>query len=291
LLWLIRVSLFPGHAKSISSKESLERAMEHLRWLCCETHRRGINFRHFGEIRAHLSDKFPYVSLLLLTEMSTRVLKSELRTLHRKVMEKITLPSDAPFRIASLVLLNNVVESSANVSAYWSLAKGEDGPCMKELLQRKYSEGLRKDEEIDGFDLRRNVSLRLLLLRLQEISCIKFSERARIDLLESPLPFAFADGDIERVEAYAKTLHLVSFAEANISYLKAINCGEKQTSQALRLLESAIRHLEVALDKATTNLRIMFLLASALYRVATLLHMQELDHTLASETQQNDEVW
>ncbi len=50
---------FAGHAKSINSKESLERAMEHLRWLCCETHRRGINFRHFGEIRAHISDKLP----------------------------------------------------------------------------------------------------------------------------------------------------------------------------------------------------------------------------------------
>ena len=120
---------------------------------------------------------------------------------------------------------------------------------MKEQLLRKFAEGLRKDEETDGFDLRRNVSLRLLLLRLQEISCIKFSERARIDLLESPLPFAFTDGDIERVEAYAKTLHLVSFAEANISYLKALSCGERQTNQALRLLESALKHLETALDK------------------------------------------
>ncbi len=288
-LYLFLLIFCAGHPKTIGSREAIEKALEDLHWLCCETHRRGINFRHLGEVRAQVSEDSGYLSLLLLTEMATRVLKCELRMFHRKVMEKISLPSDAPFRKAAMVMLNTVVGSSdqsGTGSYYWSSmnesGRPEDELCMKQLILGKYSEGLRATEQSPDFDLRRHVSLRLLLLRLQEISCLKFSDRAARDLMNSPLPFSFTDGDIERVEAYAKTLHLVSFAEANISYLRAMRLSDQQSVEALRLLRSAVDHFESALNKATTNLRIMFLLASSLYRMATLLHMQVLDSSSSS---------
>ena len=127
------------------------------------------------------------------------------------------------------------------------------------------------------FDLRRNVSLRLLLLRLQEISCVQFSPHAAKDLMTSPLPFFFTDSDIGRVEAYAKTLHLVSFSEANICYLRAMQCPDRYSNETLRLYLSAVEHLESALDKATTNLRIMFLLASSLYHISMICYAQSID--------------
>lgn len=270
---------FSGHPKMVGSIDGINRAIEDMRWLCCETHRRGINFRHLGEIRGRIPESgSSYIRLLLLTEMATRVLKTELRNVYRKVMEHLSLPSDAPFRKATLVLLNLVIgkHDSDMRPPYWTLCV-QDEPCMKRFMLDKYAGGLSIQELSPDFDLRRNVSLRLLLLRLQDMSCVRFSPGAARDLLSSPLPFTFTDGDIERVEAHVKTLHLVSWAEANICYLRAMQLQDRFSNEALRLLSSAVDHLETALDKATTNLRIMYLLASSLYHMSVILHTQYLN--------------
>jgi hypothetical protein len=98
----------------------------------------------------------------------------------------MSLPSDAPFRKAALQLLNVVVgkqERGGEVrSPYWTLCT-DAIPCMKNQILEKYSMGLSVVECRADFDLRRNVSLRLLLLRLQEMSCVKFSATAARDLI------------------------------------------------------------------------------------------------------------
>ena len=91
---------------------------------------------------------------------------------------------------------------------------------MKQLILDKFGIGLTKEEASPSFDLRRSIPVRLLLLRLEQLSSLRFSANAARDLINSSLPFSFQDSDIERVEAYAKTLHLVSYSEGNICYLK-----------------------------------------------------------------------
>ena len=79
--------------------------------------------------------------------MATRVLKIELRNMHRKVMESVTLPSDAPFRKAVLTLLNLVVGKPDHevISSFWTISGGGENESngMKYLMLSKYGTGLR----------------------------------------------------------------------------------------------------------------------------------------------------
>jgi hypothetical protein len=91
------------------------------------------------------------------------------------------------------------------------------------------------------------------------------------------------------MEAYAKTLHLVSWAEANICFLRAMQLTDRNSNEAQRLLTSAVAFLETALNKATTNYRIMFLLASSLYHLSVISHTQSLDVTDQAQTMTEDD--
>lgn len=63
---------FSGHVRAMGSRVVIERALEDLKWLCLEMHRRGINFRHYGEVRQLVPEKFQYLRLLIVTEMGAR---------------------------------------------------------------------------------------------------------------------------------------------------------------------------------------------------------------------------
>lgn len=52
---------------------------------------------------------------------------------------------------------------------------------------------------------------------------------------------------------------------------------DRSSNEAQRLLSSAASFLETALNKATTNLRIMFLLANSLYHLSVISHTQALE--------------
>ena len=60
---------------------------------------------------------------------------------------------------------------------------------------------------------------------------------------------------------------------------------ERQSNEAKRLLMAAVEHLESALNKATTNLRIMRLLANCLWRIAVILHTEALQESVAAAEQ------
>ncbi len=69
----------------------------------------------------------------------------------------------------------------------------------------------------------------------------------------------------------------MSWAEANICYLRAMQLPDRSSNEAQRLLVSAVAFLETALNKATTNMRIMYLLASSLFHLSVICHTKSLE--------------
>jgi hypothetical protein len=80
------VAKFASTGKSYGTADVIERVLDDIRWIAQETHRRGINLRHLGEVRSRIPESAAYLRVVLLTEMATRVLKSELRSAHRRTM-------------------------------------------------------------------------------------------------------------------------------------------------------------------------------------------------------------
>lgn len=91
-------------------------------------HLHGLPLRWLGRIRKACSSEAS--RMLLLIEMATRTIKSELRQIFRKTSKTTGMPSQEPYKRAAYAFLNGIFGAGPERQAHWQQ--------LSELIQRKY---------------------------------------------------------------------------------------------------------------------------------------------------------
>jgi serine/threonine protein kinase len=132
---------------------------------------------------------------------------------------------------------------------------------MKERLLRKYGTfALNEAEVATDYDLRNSISLRVMFLRLQDMTGVTFNEHVLKHLLTAPRgDYAFVEGDLLPMVPRIKHMNIVDLAGGKALYMAAIeelhpdNTSALARKEALRLLTVARYRLEKALASATVH--------------------------------------
>jgi len=126
-----------------------------------ELHRAGINVRHIGRVRARVEDQWS--KELLLLEIVSRVLKNELRAEMRSMQGS----EEAEYRDLVVAFFNFVFGCGPHSSGFWRTD-------VKRLIKEQFPQGISPTEEHTEHDLRKNVKMEALYLRLQHLAGVVF---------------------------------------------------------------------------------------------------------------------
>ena len=144
-----------------------------LKVLTEELHRRGINCRYLGRVRSHCLTEA--ARNVLLVEIVARVVKNILRERLRVLSRTLRVPGEMPYRKAIVGLLNMVLgHPPAQSQAFW-----------RELLveiQVQFQQALSAAEQDPRQDLRRHLSMYLVLKRLQRLAAVTLSKQSLQEL-------------------------------------------------------------------------------------------------------------
>ena len=159
-------------------------------------HKEGVNLRHLGLVRSHVSHAD--VKQILLLEMLTRVITHKLREILRKKMEQIKMPSVEPYKQEIARYFNLILGNRPESDRYWKIE-------IKELLVEKYkSTCLTVEESSSEFSLNKNLDYVLLFQRIQVKTGVKLAVRALKQLEDyqknsNTHPPAFVHPDVEKI--------------------------------------------------------------------------------------------
>jgi hypothetical protein len=131
-----------------------------------EVHKRGVNMRHIGRIRALATS--PDVKKLLLSEMAARVLKNELNQRLRKQVELLKVPLSQPYRATALAFLREFLCTSGKAESeatthFWSVK-------IKPWLVDSFPTGLSVDELQPTYDLRASLNPMYMIKRFEKLT-------------------------------------------------------------------------------------------------------------------------
>jgi hypothetical protein len=101
-------------------------------------HRYGINVRHLGRVRARA--KVPELRRAILVEMLSRVIKANLRTRWRQLMEKHPGAEEESYKHTTAKYLNLVLGQSDKSALYWQFE-------LQPHIVTKYKEALTSYEQ------------------------------------------------------------------------------------------------------------------------------------------------
>lgn len=131
--------------------------------------------------------------------MVARLLKNKLRLLLRRTMRAERLPSEGPYRAATLKFLNHTLSGERNFK-FWR--KG-----IKTQLATKFIElGFSEEEKDINYDLKWSIDIKVLLKRFQTLSGVKLRDTAEKEFLTHPSSFIFLQSDVAKISARVKHL-------------------------------------------------------------------------------------
>lgn len=91
-------------------------------------HRKGINMRFLDLLRMHTTGAD--CRTLLFVEMCARVVKNNIRKKLRKVMERLRIPLEEPYRRLIVDYMNLVLGNSEESAEFWN------APLKRDLLKK-----------------------------------------------------------------------------------------------------------------------------------------------------------
>jgi hypothetical protein len=209
---------------SFSKKAALATLTEQL-------HRHGINCRYLGRVRSHC--KTEAARQVILVEIVARVVKNLLRERLRVLSTKLTVPGEMPYRLCIVSLLNTVLGHPPKESAiFWRELQVE--------IQVQFRGALAPTEQTPEHlaFLRQELSMYLLLKRLQRLAAVTLSKQSLQELKASPADFRVVLPDIEHVFAQVTHMNIVSYAEGMSLYLASRQEGGNCSRRLFRLAES-----------------------------------------------------
>src|SRR4051812_19531330 len=126
--------------------------------------------------------------------MVARLFKNKLRLLLRRTMRAERLPSEGPYRAATLKYLNYTLSGERNFK-YWR--KG----IKKELESKFVHLAFSETEKDTNYDLKWSIDFKMLVKRFQLLSGVKLSETAEKEFLTHPSVFIFMQSDLAKISA------------------------------------------------------------------------------------------
>ncbi len=234
--------VIPAHARWLN-----ENPPETLGALITGMHMKGINVRYLGHLRTHLLEN-ESISLMCLHEMIARRQKSTVTVLLREIAKQQSTVVEEPLRAASAKFFNLVIGNSAKSEGYWK-------ETVKTGVLSKFKTGLTEEERAPGFDLRQanGFNLRTLMLRVQELSGVRLSKEANMELSRRSQDVRLASIDIAKFKELVKDMSLVAHAQAVASAQKAVKY--QNSSSKDRYFQTANDRFERALESSPNNVR------------------------------------
>ncbi len=222
--WLDTAMLVPTFAKKA------------LKMLTEELHRRGINCRYLGRVRARCVTEA--AREVLLVEIVARVVKNLLNERLRVLSKTLKVPGEMPYRKAIVGLLNMVLgHPPISSSGFWNELLVE--------IQVQFKQALSPAEQEPSFNLRHRLSMYLLLKRLQRLAAVTLSKQSLQELKTSPKDFRVVLPDIEHVYSQVTHMNIVSYAEGMSLYLASKQesgpCGRRLFRLAESKFDGAVR--------------------------------------------------
>jgi hypothetical protein len=204
-----------------------------------DLHRRGINLRHLGRVRAEMFKVVEDNDSLYLVEMICRTLKSYISMRFRSLMDDLIIFAEEPFRNEALLLFNLVAQPSA-ASDFWHVR-------VKQLIQRKYGSLALRPEEMDPSvmllnQVRKEHRLYLVRRLAWHLSVIfddniwdNFQEALNADA-----EFEFFPQDIKEIKPRIKYMTILDLALGITLYMQAAGAVDASRNEAnLLLLQEA----------------------------------------------------
>lgn len=195
-----------------------------------------------------------------MTEMVARVLKNRLRELIRRTMQEQKKLEEDVYNDVTITFFNCVLGQPAQPAAeFWKQTKYE--------LRQRFALALRKsDLEDPNFDLRDQIKLTKLFVRLQQITGVKFTSESLRELQQNPDHFRVVISDLKKIDVRVKHMNVVSVAEANSLAIQSIRAQEAKLSD--RLFGLAMSRFEEAIKSTPDNRDILNNYADVLLKVA-----------------------
>ncbi|PRP80494.1 hypothetical protein PROFUN_11716 [Planoprotostelium fungivorum] len=170
-----------------------------------ETHRRKLNIRHIGCVRA--TCKSVDVKKLIFSAMVARVVKDDFRDIMRlKMLE--TFDNGRSLSKAISSFCNQILGHSSKSGKYWNSV------IRLGIVQKFGPVGLSKEEsESEGEEgqklLMQNCDLRLVLLQLFAFTGVRVAEEAMMEIVSHPKDLRFVESDFLSVEHILKHQSIV----------------------------------------------------------------------------------
>jgi len=177
-----------------------------------EFHQYGINLRHLGRVKAQISDRYKYLRFLILSEMVARVIKSMVKQKMRMMIRKNSGISEQVYLDYVLNFFNTLTGSKIAPFLWKSSQKGS----IKQLIKEKY--GTVDECEGDNHDLRQYFSMRLMFIRVTDLTSINFSSQVKTQLISKVKNFVFVKSDFLPMCPRVKKMSLVNLADAKALY-------------------------------------------------------------------------
>ena len=207
-------------------------------------HANGINCRHYGRVRRAVPLQASRIQRLLLNEMLGRTLTSVLRQLLRYQMQKTRIASQEPYKIVVLDFFNALLmppkarysktnQSPKSPGFYATPAlKDVDSTAylllnkfwtrdIKVWLNDKFEYGLNDNEMKQDYDLRADLDMEKLIIRVCGQSGIKLSKAALTEFRNSRENFKLLNFDLKKMSAKVRHLNVIDEAEGNLLYIEA----------------------------------------------------------------------
>ena len=204
-----------------------------------DVHRRGINLRHLGLLRAEMYKSTEDNDALYLVEMICRTLKTYIGARFRALMDQLVIFAEEPFRNEALQLFNLIAQPSA-APEFWNVR-------IKTLVQRKYGASALRPEEVDPnvmlLDMLPREHRLYLVRRLAWHLCVYFDENIWDnfeDALNQGAEFQFYPQDIKEIKPRTKYMSILDLALGITLYMQAAGAFDASRNEAnILLLEEA----------------------------------------------------
>lgn len=199
-------------------------------------HREGINIRYLGLLRSSVKDT--KIKQILLSEMVARVIKNISRDKLRKKMSKLKASSlsEDPYKQVIVNFLNLILGWRGEKSKkFWS-------ETVKTNLLKTFLSSLSSEEQ-NNFDIKTQINMYYLFLRISEKTGIKFSKQSRKELKKNPANFNVVISDIKKVSVQVKHMNIVSISEGNALSIQSMRIeigGDRLFRLAMSKFEEAI---------------------------------------------------
>jgi hypothetical protein len=244
-------------------------------------HQHGVNLRHCGRVRravvalgessndAAETAAAALVQRVLLSEMCARVVKKRLESGWRRLAT--TALSIQPHRRLVLSEFNRVFGPSLEATSHW---RDYAVASMKFELHRKFRDCLTTAELLTAYDLRHAVDVPLMFWRLQRMTGITMSARARRELATS-LQFTFVEPDVEQLHATTKHSNLVVHVSGVVLAMQAA-AMPSAGAEFDRLFAIAVEKFRKALHSVPDDVSTQFQFAKLVHVRAKLQSDMEL---------------